>query len=333
MPEISVSFPDYVDIRRDNTVLEHFAISRRESYNLSGLAGREPEQISVALVTANFFRAIGLQPQLGRTFTEEEDRVGGPALAVISDALWQRVVRARQGRGWSRADVGNQPYTVIGVMPPQLFSPRTVDVWFPLMRRSDNQAWQDRDNHPGLTGWARLKAACRSSDAQAQLSTIAARLAAEHSKSNAGVGVKITPFLENQVGEYRTSLKLLLGAVFVVLLIACANLANLLAARGAARSREFAVRVAIGATRWQIMRQLLIESLVLAVVGGVLGLMLAAWGRDVLSRFHQRASDGFRRRSSICGCCCSAACWRLAPVCCSVSGRRGRRRALMRKQR
>ena len=95
-------------------------------------------------------------------------------------------------------------------------------------------------------------------------------------------GVKITKFLENQVGEYRTSLQLLLGAVLVVLLIACANLANLLAARGAARSREFAIRMAIGATRWQITRQLLIESVVLAVFGGVLGLMLAAWGRDVL---------------------------------------------------
>ncbi|MBA3272803.1 MAG: ABC transporter permease, partial [Chthoniobacterales bacterium] len=282
MPEISFSFPDYADMRRDNTVFEHFAVTRRESYNLSGLEGREPEQISGALVTANFFNVIGLQPQLGRTFTEDEDRPGGPALAVISDALWQRLF-ARDPKVLGRAlTFGGQPYTVVGVMPPQMFSPRTVEVWFPLVRRSDNEQWQDRENHPGLTGWARLKRGVSLENAQAQLDTIAQRLAKEYPKSNAENGVKITQFLENQVGEYRTSLKLLLAAVIVVLLIACANLANLLAARGAARSREFAIRVAIGATRWQITRQLLIESLALAVIGGSLGLMLAAWGRDLL---------------------------------------------------
>jgi putative ABC transport system permease protein len=211
MPEISFAFPDYVDMRRDNTVFEHFAITRRESYPLSGLDGREPEQISGAIVTANFFQVIGLQPQLGRTFTEEEDRPGGPALAVISDALWQRVF-SRDANVLGRAfTFGGQPYTVVGVMPPQMFSPRTVDVWFPLMRRSDNEQWQDRENHPGLTGWARLKRGVSFETAQAQLSTIAARLAAQYPQSNAENGVKITPFLENQVGEYRTSLKLLLA--------------------------------------------------------------------------------------------------------------------------
>ena len=282
MPEISLSFLDYLDVRRDNTVLEHFAVTRRESYNLSGLEGREPEQISGALATANFFDVIGLKPQLGRTFTEEEDRVGGPALAVISDALWQRLFDRKADVLGRVLTFGNQPYTVIGVMPPQMFSPRTVDVWFPLMRRSDNPSWQARDNHPGLTGWARLKRGVSLEGAQAHLTAIAQRLEVQYPQSNAGNGIKITKFLENQVGEYRASLTLLLGAVLVVLLIACANLANLLAARGAARSREFAVRVAIGATRWQIMRQLLMESVVLAIVGGVLGVILAAWGRDVL---------------------------------------------------
>ncbi len=282
MPEISFSFPDYADMRRDNTVFEHFAVTRRESYNLSGLDGREPEQISGALVTASFFNVIGLQPQLGRTFTEEEDRAGGPPLAVISDGLWQRLF-ARNTNVLGRVlTFGGQPYTVVGVMPPQMFSPRTVDVWFPLVRRSDNEQWQDRENHPGLTGWARLKRGVSLENAQAHLTTIAQRLAQQHPTSNAENGVKITQFIENQVGEYRTSLKLLLGAVLVVLLIACANLANLLAARGAARSREFAIRMAIGATRWQITRQLLIESIALAVLGGLLGVMLAAWGRDLL---------------------------------------------------
>jgi putative ABC transport system permease protein len=281
-PQISVSFPDYLDWRRDNTTFENIAVSRRESYNLSGLQGRAPEQISGGLVTANFFKVIGLTPQLGRVFTEEEDRVGGPLVAVISDRLWQRVFSRDPNVLGRSVNFGNQPYTIIGVMPPQMFSPRTVEVWFPLMRRTDDQMWQTRDNHPGLFGWGRLKNGVTTEQALNELKQIAARLAKQYPDSNSAVSVTVTPLLENQVGDYRASLNLLLGAVALVLLIACANLANLLAARGAARAREFAVRAAVGASRWQIIRQLLIESVVLALVGGTLGLCLAAWGRDLL---------------------------------------------------
>ena len=285
IPQIPISFPDYLDWKRDNTVFENIAVSRRESYNLSGLEGRAPEQISGGLVTANFFKVIGLEPQLGRTFTEEEDRVGGPPLAVISDRLWQRLFERTPNVLGRALNFGNQPYTVIGVMPPQIFSPRNVDVWFPLMRRTDNPAWQTRDNHPGMFGWARLKKGVTKETALTELKQIAARLAKQYPESNSAVGVSMAPLLENQVGDYRDSLNLLLGAVALVLLIACANLANLLAARGAARAREFAVRAAVGASRWQIIRQLLLESLILAVVGGALGLCLAAWGRDLLVAF------------------------------------------------
>ncbi len=281
-PQISVSFPDYVDWKRDNTVFEELAISRRESFNLSGLEGRAPEQISGAIVTANFFKAIGLTPQLGRVFTEEEDRVGGPLLAVISDRLWQRIFSRDPAVLGRSVNFGNQPYTIIGVMPPEMFSPRTVEVWFPIMRRTDNPNWQTRDNHPGLFGWGRLKNGVSTENALAEMKQIAARLSKQYPDSNAGVSVTVTRLLENQVGDYRASLAMLLGAVVLVLLIACANLANLLAARGAARTREFAVRAAVGASRWQIIRQLLIESLVLALFGGSLGLGLAAWGRDLL---------------------------------------------------
>ncbi|MCA1658468.1 MAG: ABC transporter permease, partial [Verrucomicrobiaceae bacterium] len=260
----------------------HIAVSRRESFNLSGLEGRAPEQISGGLITANFFKVIGLNPQLGRVFTEEEDRVGGPMVCVISDRLWTRLF-ARDPNVLGRAvNFGNEPYTIIGVMPPQMFSPRTAEVWFPLTRRTDDQMWQNRDNHPGLFGWGRLKPGVTIEKALAEMKEIAARLAQQYPRSNKGVSVTVTPLLENQVGDYRNSLKLLLGAVALVLLIACANLANLLAARGAARAREFAVRAAVGASRWQIIRQLLIESFVLALFGGLLGLCLAAWGRDLL---------------------------------------------------
>ena len=300
-PQISISFPDYVDWKRDTTVFEEIAISRRESFNLSGLEGRAPEQISGAIVTANFFKVIGLAPQLGRVFTAEEDRVGGPFLAVISDRLWQRVF-ARDPNVLGRVvNFGNQPYTIIGVMPPQMFSPRTAEIWFPIMRRTDDLAFQTRGNHPGLYGWARLKRGISIEKALAELKEIAARLSKQYPNSNAGVSVTITPLLENQVGDYRASLTLLLGAVALVLLIACANLANLLAARGAARAREFAVRAAVGASRWRIIRQLLIESVVLALIGGSLGLCLAAWGRNLLvtlsppgvPRFHDVPLDGW----------------------------------------
>jgi putative ABC transport system permease protein len=281
-PQISVSYPNYVDWKRENTVFEHLAVSRRESFNLSGLEGRAPEQVSGGLVTANFFKVIGLNPQLGRVFTEEEDRVGGPMVCVISDRMWTRLF-ARDSNVLGRAvNLGNEPYTIIGVMPPQMFSPRTAEVWFPLTRRTGDLMWQTRDNHPGLFGWGRLKPGVTIEKALAEMKEIAARLSKQYPDSNAGVSVTITPLLENQVGDYRASLGLLLGAVGLVLLIACANLANLLAARGAARAQEFAVRAAVGASRWHIIRQLLIESLVLALIGGALGLCLAAWGRDIL---------------------------------------------------
>ena len=295
MPQISVSFPDYVDWKRDNTVFEEIAISRRESFNLSGLEGRAPEQVSGALVTANFFKVIGLNPQQGRVFTEEEDRVGGPLLAVISDRLWGRIFSRDPNVLGRTVNFGNQPYTIIGIMPPQMFSPRTVEVWFPLMRRTDNPTWQTRDNHPGLFGWARLKKGVTREKALNELKQIAARLANQYPDSNSSVGVTVTPLLENQVGDYRDSLTLLLGAVGLVLLIACANLANLLAARGAARAREFAVRAAVGASRWQIIRQLLIESIVLALVGGALGNLSGGMGARSSGRAFPRGCPAFSR--------------------------------------
>ncbi len=281
-PSISVSFPNYVDWKKENSSFTHLAISRRESFNLSGLEGREPEQISGALVTANFFDVIGLAPQLGRAFTVDEDRVGGPLVAVISDKLWQRVFQRDPNILGRSVNFGNQPYTVVGVMPPMMFSPRTVEVWFPLMCRTDHPAWQERGNHPGLFGWARLKPGVNREQAQMEMSAIADRLAKTYPESNTKIGVNVTPLLDNQVGEYRSSLGLLLIAVALVLLIACANLANLLAARGAARAREFAIRAAVGASRGQIVRQLLTESLLISLIGGTLGVIIAYWGRGVL---------------------------------------------------
>jgi putative ABC transport system permease protein len=281
-PSISVSMPDYLDWKRENTVFENIAVSRRETYNLSGLPGRQPEQIPGALVTANFFQVIGLQPRLGRVFSEEEDRSGGPALAVLSDALWQRLFQRDPAILGRTLNFGGEIYTVIGVMPPQMFSPRRTEVWFPLRRKAVGEGWVERENHPGLFAWARLKKGVSVEAAQAQMKTIAANLEKAYPKSNYQVGAKVVPLLENQIGDYRASLRLLSAAVGVVLLIACVNLANLLAARGTARAREFAVRAAVGASRFRIVRQLFVESLLLAVAGGALGLILASWSRELI---------------------------------------------------
>jgi putative ABC transport system permease protein len=294
----AIAFPDYLDWRRDNTVFEELAISRRESRNLSGIEGRQPERVGVAFVTANFFKVIGLSPEVGRTFTEEEDKVGGPALAVISDSLWQRVFQKDPKALGRTISLHNQLYTVVGVMPPAMASPAEVNVWLPIMRRSP--AWENRAWHPMMFGWGRLRPGVTVEEARTEMKTIAARLEKQYPDTNAGQTAVVTPLLENLVGDYRKNLGLLLGAVGFVLLIACANLANLFAARGTARAREFAIRAAIGATRGQIVRQLLIESLTVALLGGVLGFLIALWSRDALvalgpagiERFHNLPFDG-----------------------------------------
>ncbi len=298
--EFSLAFPDYLDWRRDNTVFQDLAVSRMDSRNLSGIPGREPERIGAAYVTANFFKVIGLPAEFGRTFTEEEDRVGGPQLIVISDRLWQRAFQRNREVLGRDIIFDGKPATVIGVMPPAMSSPQGTDAWFPIMRRSDNPGWMNRANHPMMFGWGRLKPGVTVEEARAEIKTIAARLEKQYAETNAGVFSIVRPLLENLVGGYRKNLTLLLGAVGLVLLIACANLANLFAARGTARAREFAIRAAVGASRARIVRQLLIESLSIAVLGGVFGFLLALWSRDALvglgpadvARFHEVSFDG-----------------------------------------
>ena len=279
--EFSVALPNYEDWKPDNTVFQHLAITRRESRNLSGIPGQEAERIPCAYVSEDFFRVIGLSPRLGRTFTDEEAKPGGPAAVVISDRLWQRAFGRDTGVLGRTIKLHNQGLTVVGVMPPEMTSPQDTDVWFPFAPRIA-PVWRDRTIHPMLFVWGRLKPGVTVDQARTEMKTIAARLEKEYPATNARASVSVTPLLENLIGKYRTNLTLLFGAVGLVLLISCANLANLFAARGAARAREFAIQAAIGATRGQIIRKLLIESFVVAVIGGVLGFFLAVWVRDAL---------------------------------------------------
>src|SRR5438477_1734022 len=297
--DYSVALPDYFDWRNDNTVFEHLAATHKESRNLSGIPGREPERISCASVTRNFFNIVGLPPEVGRSFSENEDKAGAPPVVVISDRLWRRVFNADSNVLGRSITLHDQDYTVIGVMPPQLTSPQDVDAWLSMMRRSNNPAWMQRFVHPMIYVWGKIKPGVTVAQARTEIKAIAARLAKTYPETNGQETAVVTPLLENLVGKYRTNLGLLLGAVGLVLLIACANLANLFAVRGAARAREFAIHAAVGATRGQIIKKLLIESFLIALLGGALGFLFAVWVRGGLialspgdaSRFQQISFD------------------------------------------
>ena len=297
--DYSVALPDYFDWKKDNTVFEHLAATHKESRNLSGIPGRDPERVSCASVTRNFFNIIGLAPEIGRTFSEDEDKVGAPPVVIISDRLWRRAFNADPAVLGGAITLHDSSFTVIGVVPPQVTSPQDTDVWLSMMRRSNNPAWMDRSHHPMIYVWGKLRPGVTVEQARAEMKGIAARLEKTYPETNGQETAVVTPLLDNLVGKYRTNLGLLLGAVGLVLLIACANLANLFAARGAARSREFAIHAAVGATRWQIIKKLLIESFAIALIGGGLGFIFAVWVRDGLialspgdvSRFHQVSFD------------------------------------------
>src|SRR5438477_2743884 len=281
--DFSMALPDYFDWTKEAKSFAHLAYTHKESRNLSGIPGRDPERVSCASVTRNFFDVVGVAPDIGRVFSEDEDKPGAPALAVISDRVWQRAFNRLPEILGQSITLHDQSFTIIGVMPPHMTSPQDSDVWLSLGRRSNNPAWLDRSHHPMMYVWGRLKPNVDVDLARSEMKTIAARLEKAYPDTNTGETVVVTPLLENLVGKYRTNLGLLLGAVALVLLIACANLANLFAARGTAREREFAIRAAVGANRTQIVRQLLIESFVIALIGGVLGFFIAPWARDRLS--------------------------------------------------
>ncbi len=279
IPGLSVSYPDFLDWRAQAASFELMAATQFGSYNLSG--GGEPERLQGRNVSPEFFSVFGVAPALGRTFTEEENRPGQGRVVVLSHGLWQRRFGSDPSVLGRALTLNGEPFTVVGVTPAGFRFGSATDVYVPLGSVVD-KGMMMRGNHPGIYVYARMKPGVTAEGAQQEMKTIAARLEAQYPDSNAGNSARVTPLGEFFVSEIRPSLLVLLGAVALVLLIACANIANLLLARAAARGREIAIRTALGASRLRVMRQLLVESLLLALVGGGAGLLLALWSVDLI---------------------------------------------------
>jgi predicted permease len=273
---MSISYPDFTDWRDQNHVIESFGVYNFGNYNLT--TGGEPERLRAGQVSADLFTALRVRPTLGRLFTNEEDKPGAPGVVVLSYELWQRRFGGNPNVLNLSLSLNDRQYTVIGVMPPDFRFTEKTEMWVPVGQVAAQPSWRERDNRPGLTAVARLKNGVTIEEARSDLDTIAAQLEQQYPESNKGIRVRVVPLLENYVRDVRLALWILLGAVGLVLLIACANVANLLLGHAASRQREIAMRLALGATRWRVIRQMLTESLLLAVAGGTLGLLLAHWG-------------------------------------------------------
>jgi putative ABC transport system permease protein len=276
--DFPVSAPDFMDWRSRNRVFSSMAAMRMLPVNLT-LQG-EPDRVFAARVTSNWFSTLGMKPVLGRVFTAEEDKLGGN-VAVLSDELWnRRFGRSRNVIGKTMT-IDGATHTIVGVMPPDpTFGP--LEVWRPLTFTED-PGMKERGSH-NFRVVARLQQGVTFAQAQDQMSAIARQLAAEYPQDNAGVGVTVWPIVEHAVENIRPALLILLGAVCLVLLIACGNAANLLLARVNGRRREIAIREALGASRWRLVRLMLAESLVLSLAAGMGGWLLALWGVEALKR-------------------------------------------------
>jgi putative ABC transport system permease protein len=279
VPQMSVSYPNFVDWRARQKAFTAIGAARFQGFNYVGKG--EAERITGSMASHDLFQALGVAPIRGRLYGANEDKPGVERAVLLSERIWKRTFGGRDTIVGEKIQLGDEFYTVVGVMPASFQYPSpTVEVWVPLGLFADQ--YTDRGSHPGIYCVARLKPGVSYEAGVADMKAIAQQLAEEHRDSNAHQSVSIQPLTQLAYGSVQTPLYILLGAAGFVLLIACANVANLQLARAHARSREFAVRAALGASRGRIIRQLLAESVLLGGLGCVFGVLLGVWGLDGL---------------------------------------------------
>jgi putative ABC transport system permease protein len=278
-PEFSVSPPNYIDWEKQTKSYEHIAAYGGAQLNLTGEG--EPQRLVGVKATAHYFDVYGVKPVLGRMLLPEEDAPGKNHVVVLSYPFWQRVFGGARDVVGREVQLNGEPYNVVGVAPLGFGLASKVDAWIPMAFKPEDTANDARGGHY-INVVGRLKPGMTVAQARAELEVIASQLAKQYPDSNKGWGILMMALQDYSVRDVKPVLYTLLGAVGCVLLIACANLANLLLARATARHREISIRAALGASRARLMRQLLTESVVLSLFGGVAGLLLARWGLDAL---------------------------------------------------
>ena len=284
VPEDGTSYPNFEEWRAQNHVFSELATIDFHQLTLTGRG--EPSEVDTSIVTPEHFAVLDVKPLQGRVFFPEDGKRGAPPVVIVSENLWRGTLGADPKILGSSIILDKRPFTVVGIMPASFRSPfinSKPEVWIPLVQDPLFGSWMARRGGHWLAVFGRLKPGVSIAQAQAEMDAISARLATEYPAENKGWTVRLVPMQKEIVGDVRTALLVLLGAVGLVLLIACANIANLLLTRATSRSKEIAVRVALGAGRSRIIRQLLSETAVLGLLGGIIGIILAYAGVQVLS--------------------------------------------------